>query len=275
MKTAEKNILIYLMSVLLVACGGYLPSDRSNWPINSGEMHSWQPPDENVLANRRANQIGLDSLTEEISILFLNHASLSRQELTMLEIISQDDHKIDAMDSAFTQRVESEQERVNRMRKDFELTKSGFLNANARLKKIMEIKPPLLFSTSDYNSAMHSFRDGKFQDSLTLFFKLIKQKPPSFLKDNIQFGVGSAYYRLKNYPQAIKYFQSILDNYAQGDKRFISYFMLGVIHNLQGQKSRALYLLEQALSKNPPEKMRTMINRLINIVNDEPTHAAG
>jgi TolA-binding protein len=275
MKTADKNILIFLMSIFLVACGGYLPSDRSHWPINYGEMYSWQPPDENVLATRRANQMRLDGLTAEISILYLNHASLSKQELAMLEIASQDDNKINVMGSAFTHRVESEQERVKRMQKDLELTKTGFLNANARLKKIMEIKPPLLFSTSDYNSAMNSFRDGKFKDSLTLFFKLIKQNPPPFLKDNIQFGMGSAYYRLKKYPQAIKHFQYILDNYAQGDKRFISYFMLGVIHNLQGQKSRAIYLLEQALGKNPPERIRIMINRLINIVNDEPTHAAG
>ena len=87
--------------------------------------------------------------------------------------------------------------------------------------------------------------------------------------------MGSANFRLKKYLTAKKYFQKILDNYAQGDKRFISYFMLGIIHNLQGEKSRAIFLLEEALGKNPPEKMRNMIHRLIYIVNDEPSHAAG
>ena len=51
--------------------------------------------------------------------------------------------------------------------------------------------------------------------------------------------------------------------------------MLGIIHNRQGEKSRAIFLLEEALGKKPPEKMRNMIHRLINIVNDNPSHAAG
>ena len=73
----------------------------------------------------------------------------------------------------------------------------------------------------------------------------------------------------------MKHFKIILDDYAQGDKRFISYFMLGVIHNLQGEKSRAVFFLDEALGKNPPKKMRSMINHLIDIINDEPAHASG
>ena len=73
----------------------------------------------------------------------------------------------------------------------------------------------------------------------------------------------------------MKHFQIILDDYAQGDKRFISYFMMGVIHNRQGKKSRAVFLLDEALRKNPSKKMRNMINHLIDVINDEPTHAAG
>ena len=51
--------------------------------------------------------------------------------------------------------------------------------------------------------------------------------------------------------------------------------MLGIIHNRQGEKSRAIYLLEEALGKNPPENIRNRIHRLINVVNDEPAHVAG
>ena len=179
------------------------------------------------------------------------------------------------MSSTYNQRIESEQERKKRMEKDLAMSKAGFLDAEARLKKIMVTKPPIIFSISDYNSAMKSFRNGQFKKSLQLFFKLTKQKPPLFLQDNIQFGMGSAYFRLKNYPKAMKHFQIILDDYAQGDKRFISYFMMGVIHNRQGEKSHAVFLLDEALRKNPSKKMRNMINHLIDVINDEPTHAAG
>ena len=275
MKSAEKNIFIYLVVGILAACGGYLPAEKTHWPVNPAEMHSWQPPDETILSARRANQLRLDGLTEEIGILFVNHATLSRQELAMIESMPQIDPKINEMSSTYNQRIESEQERKKRMEKDLAMSKAGFLDAEARLKKIMVTKPPIIFSISDYNSAMKSFRSGQFKQSLRLFIKLTKQKPPLFLQVNIQFGMGSAYFRLKNYPKAMKHFQKILDDFAQGDKRFISYFMLGVIHNLQGEKSRAVFFLDEALRKNPQKKMRSMINHLINIINDEPGHAAG
>ena len=61
----------------------------------------------------------------------------------------------------------------------------------------MAFKPTAIFSISDYNAAMKSFRDGHFKKSLKLFLKLKKQNPPLFLRDNIQFAMGSANFRLK------------------------------------------------------------------------------
>ena len=275
MKSAGKNIFVTLLAFLLGACGGYFPEEKTHWSVDPAEMHSWEPPDETTLSARRANQLRLDGLTEEIGVLFVNHATLSRQELILLDSINQIDPKIEVMVSSNRKSIQMEKERNKKMEKDLELVKAGFMDVEARLKKLMTVKPPIIFSTSDYNLAMKSFRNGKYKKSLKLFFKLSKQNPPVFLRDNIQFGMGSAYFRLKNYPKAIKHFRNILDKYAQGDKRFISYFMLAVIHNLQGEKSRAVFLLEEALEKHPPEKMRGIIHRLIDIVNDEPAHAAG
>ena len=275
MKSAVKNNFIILLALLLGGCGGYLPTERTHWPINQKERHSWYPPDETALSARKANQIWLDGLTQEIEILFANYASFSKRERSLFESVNQVNPKIDLMNSNYSQQIESEHERTIRMQKDLEMAKVGFIATEAKLKKIMAVKPPIIFSIADYNSAVKSFKDGQFKKSLKLFSKLKKQNPPLFLRDNIQFAMGSANFRLKKYLTAKKHFQKILDNYAQGDKRFISYFMLGIIHNLQGEKSRAIFLLEEALGKNPPEKMRNMIHRLIYIVNDEPFHAAG
>ena len=274
-KSAVKNNSIILLAFILGGCGGYLPAERTNWPINQEERHSWYPPDETVLSARRADQIWLDDLTQEIEILFVNHASFSNRELALFESMNQINPKIDSMNSYYGQQIESEHERKMRMQKDLEMSKVGFIAAEARLKNIMAVTPPTIFSIAEYNSAMKSFRDGQFEKSLKLFLKLKKQNPPLFLQDNIQFAMGSANFRLKKYLTATKHFHEILDNYAQGDKRFISYFMLGIIHNRQGEKSRAIFLLEEALGKNPPEKIRNMIHRLINVVNDEPSHVAG
>ena len=59
-----------------------------------------------------------------------------------------------------------------------------------------------------------------------------------------------------------------------GDKGINSYVMLGIIDNMQGEKSRALYLLNEALAKNPPERMKPMIDHLINSIGKESTHAS-
>lgn len=275
MKSADKNIFLLLIATLLGACGGYLSENKTHWSINPAEMHAWQPPDEVALSARRSNQLRLDDLTAEIEVLFVNHSALTDQELALFNSTNKIDPKINEMDSSYNRSIESERERKNRMEKDLELSKTGFLDAEERLRKLMAVKPPIMFPVSDYNFAMKKFSKGKFKESLELFFKLNKQKPPLFLQDNIQFGIGSAYYRLKKYSKAKKHFHNVLGRYPQGDKNFISYFMLGVIHNLQGEKSRAIFLLEEALEKNPPGKMRNMINHLIRIVNDESTHATG
>ena len=59
-----------------------------------------------------------------------------------------------------------------------------------------------------------------------------------------------------------------------GDKRFNSYAMLGIIHNLEGEKSRALYLLDEALNSNPPEKIKPLLQRLMKNINENAGYAS-
>ena len=275
MKCSVKNNLIISLAFILCGCGGYFPAVKTHWPINKGEQHTWYPPDETALMQRRANQLWLDHMTHEIETLFINHASISKQELYLYESINKVEPQINAMKFNYEKKIESEGERKIRMKKDLEMSKLGFISAEAKLKKIMTVKPTIVFSVHDYNAAMKYFRDGLFKKSLKAFIKLSKQNPPLFLQDNIQFGMGSIYYRLKKYSMARNHFQKILDDYARGDKRFISYFMLGLIHNVQGEKSRAIFVLDEALGNNPPKKIKNSIHRLINIINDEPSHAPG
>jgi TolA-binding protein len=273
MKSIFPTPLILIFSMFLVSCGGYLPSAPSNWSANPTEMHVWDPPDAETLAKRRENQKYLDKLTNEIERLFINHASLDQQGATMDDLTRKTDAKIRRSDKEFSDQIGKEIDRSKKMQSDLKETQAKFEKAEERLKKRAEIKPPVIFSSANYNVAMKAFSQGQYKVSLGLFNKLIKQNPPKFLEDNIHFGLGSSYFRLKKYSQAQKHFQKILDDFKMGDKRFNSYVMLGVIHNLQGEKSRALYLLDEALSNNPPERMKPLISRLIRNINEESTHA--
>jgi tetratricopeptide (TPR) repeat protein len=260
---------ILIFSMFLISCGGYLPSAPSNWSANPTEMHAWDPHDIETLAKRRENQEHLDKLTSEIERLFINHASLDQQGATMDVLTRKTDAKIRRSEKEFLYQIGNEIDRNKKMQSDLKDTQAKFEQAEKRLKKLTEVIPPVIFSSANYNAAMKAFSQGQYQISLRFFNKLVKQNPPKFLEDNIHFGLGSSYFRLKKYSQAQKHFQKILDDFKMGDKRFNSYVMLGVIHNLQGEKSRALYLLDEALSNNPPERMKPLISSLIRNINEE------
>jgi TolA-binding protein len=265
--------LILIFSMFLISCGGYLPSAPSNWSANPTEMHVWNPPDAETLDKRRENQQHLDNLTREIERLFINHSSLDQQRISMDNLTRKIDANIRRSGKEFADQIGKEIDRSKKMQSDLKETQAKLDQAKERLKNRSKIIPAVIFSSSNYNAAMKAFSQGHYKTSLRLFDKLIKQNPPRFLEDNIHFGMASSFYRLKKYFQAQKHFKKILDDFQMGDKRFNSYVMLGIIHNLQGEKSRALYLLNEALSNNPPERMKPLINRLIMNINEESSLA--
>ena len=274
MKSIFLITIILIFSIFLISCGGYLPSAPSNWSANPNEMIAWEPPDAETLAKRRENQVHLDKITSEIERIFINHASLVKQESSIDDLTRQTDEKIRRSDKEFSDQINKEIQRSKTMQTDLKETQEKIKQAEARLKKQSKIIPPVIFSSAYYKKAMKAFSQGKYKISIEFFNKLIKQNPPNFLEDNIHFGLGSSYFRLKKFSQSKKHFQKILDDFQMGDKRFNSYVMLGIIHNLQGEKSRALYLLDEAFNNNPPEKMKPMISSLIKNISEEPSNVA-
>jgi TolA-binding protein len=274
MKSIFPTTLILIFPIFLISCGGYLPSAPSNWSANPDEMHVWEPPDAETLNKRREKQGYLDKITSEIERIFINHASLVKQESTMDDLIRKTDEKIQRSDKEFSNQINKEIQRSKTMQTDLKKTRELIKQAESRLKKQSKVIPPVIFSSAYYKTAMKAFSQGKYKISIKFFNKLIKQNPPKFLKDNIHFGLGSSYFRLKKYSQAKKHFQKILDEFQMGDKRFNSYLMLGIIHNLQGEKSRALYLLDEAFNNNPPERMKSLISSLIKNISEESSNAA-
>ena len=96
---------------------------------------------------------------------------------------------------------------------------------------------------------------------------------PRSLEDNIQFGIGSAYYKLKQYPAAINYLDSVIKKYPGQDKWLVAHVLLGMIYGIDGQKSKSMYILEKALKSNPPDNIRKILDRLITITQEENFYA--
>ena len=255
--------LLLFFSIFLPNCGGYLQSPPSNWSANPSAMHVWNPPDEEKLEIRRENQEYLDNLTGEIERLFVNHASLSQEELKLDEKIRKIDYQISETEKELSVQIGKELERNKKMRADLNSARAKYIVQKELLRELTKVKKPLIFSSNNYNSAMKAFSEGKYTKSLKLFNELLSQNPPKFLTDNILFGIGSSYFRLKNYQKAKTHFNKIITEFKSGDKSFNSYAMLALIHNLKGEKSRALYLLDEALRSNPPEKIKPLLNSLV------------
>jgi len=274
MKSIFQTFFLIFLGNFLTGCGGYLPSAPTNWSANSSEKFVWTPPDEVALAERRETQQDLDNLANEIERLFVNQASLEELEDSIEESIRKTNSNIKSTNKKYSDQIQKEIDRNKKLQSDLKEARAEFEKEKEKIRRLSVVKPPIIFSTADYNSAMRAFSQGNYSKSLKIFNKLGKQNPPMFLQDNIHFGMGSSYYRMKKYSSARTHFQKIIDDYPMGDKRFNSYVMLGIIDNMQGEKSRALYLLNEALDKNPPERMKPLINHLISSIGKESTHAS-
>ena len=119
--------LLLLCSIFLTNCGGYLPSPPSNWSANPSAMHVWNPPDEEKLEIRRENQEYLDNLTGEIERLFVNHASLSQEELKLDEKIRKIDYQISETEKELSVQIGKELERNKKMRADLNSARAKYI----------------------------------------------------------------------------------------------------------------------------------------------------
>lgn len=112
-----------------------------------------------------------------------------------------------------------------------------------------------------YTQALNAYRSGDFDGSILQFQEFSQKSPPSHLKDNILFWIGSNYFKLDMYDDAIAQFQSVIENYPRGNKVHDSRYMLGVSYFKKGDRGRALDVLEAALKTNPPGEVRDKIQK--------------
>ena len=61
----------------------------------------------------------------------------------------------------------------------------------------------------------------------------------------------------------------VIEKYAGSDKWYMSHVMLALAHEIKGEKSQALFILEQGLKNDPPYFIQSVINILIDLVQDE------
>lgn len=77
---------------------------------------------------------------------------------------------------------------------------------------------PKLSDTAQYDIALASFRNGKFEYAMEGFEAFLKKHPKSDRADNAQFWIGECFMALKHYEQAILAYQKVIKKYPKGNK---------------------------------------------------------
>lgn len=102
-----------------------------------------------------------------------------------------------------------------------------------------------------YADARKAYDNGDLDKARQLFQKLIKEFPKSKNADNAQFWIGESYYREKWYERAILEYQSVIENYPNGNKVPAAMLKQGMALQQIGEKPSARLILEELVKKYP------------------------
>ena len=137
----------------------------------------------------------------------------------------------------------------------------------------VNIKPDPVFSLIKYRNALNYFRNGKYILSAKIFEKSLISNPPYSVKDNLLFGLGMSHYKLGNISRVSKPLSRLIKEYPDSEKWFMSHVMLALTNYRQREKSQALYVLDQGLNRNPPYFIRSMMQNLIDLIQEKTVDA--
>jgi TolA-binding protein len=255
---------------LVAAAGCTSIAEHYSKPNPVADMHAWSPPSKEELKLRRFRQAELDRIAGEIQALYIQNdseevflrdltATTENQKTTIDQYATRSRESVAALDK----RVQDLDDLLKKLEGDAFQVQSKLLTRQEELELAEENK---YYSGVAYAVAVRLFKEGQFQKALGQFHKALYLNPPASLADNIHFGLGTVFFRLGKLDPAGRNLEHLISRFPQSEKWFMASVLLGWIYNQQGEKSKALYVLEQARQKNPPKAIRALIDRLNEVI---------
>lgn len=93
------------------------------------------------------------------------------------------------------------------------------------------------------------FTKNRFAESIAYFQKLLEKFPDSPLADNALYWVGEANYSTKNWKEAHRVFQQVLDKYPYGNKVPASTLKRGYAEEKLGMLKEAIASMEEVVTR--------------------------
>ncbi len=107
--------------------------------------------------------------------------------------------------------------------------------------------PPL---TTTYEAGQNAFAEKNYDDAIKIFQALIDGGIAEDQADNCSYWMGESYFGKKEYAEAVKRFEAVLQ-YKTSEKKGDAYFMLGRSFELQGDKAKAKEMFEKVVKDYP------------------------
>lgn len=101
-----------------------------------------------------------------------------------------------------------------------------------------------------YAEALDQFMNRNYQASIQQFEALLQANPGSDLADNCTYWIGESYYALKNYSEAIRHFDRVLEYPTSGKKPYAQ-FMIGNSRMALGDRDSARDAFNAVVSTYP------------------------
>ena len=101
-----------------------------------------------------------------------------------------------------------------------------------------------------YEGAQKAFSEKKYDDAIQMFQALLAAGIPEDLADNCRYWIGESYFGKKEFREAMKNFELVLQ-YKTSEKKGDAYYMLGRSYERLGDKTKAKELYEKVVKDYP------------------------
>lgn len=235
-------------------------------PRGPAEMYAWRPPSADELKLRRFRQKDLDAIAVDIDNLLRDSEEMT-QPIDVLRASIQDfDRDLAETETRLAAKIRAGTDAQNRVFSELAEDKAALDKDEKAIRGIRQARVNRKLSVDKYLAAIQSFKNGKYDASAAGFKKSLALNPPPDMVDKIRFGIGTSLYKLKKYPEAAKDLEVVVGKYPKSGKWFASSLLLGWIYIDAGETSKALYALDEALKKNPPQDVKNAMERLVNLI---------
>jgi TolA-binding protein len=269
-----KNYIFIVLIAFIVGCFTGLPEKLEYPYINPADRNVWMPADKEDLEHRRFIQKRFNHIEKEIENLFMNFEVIVSMETNLHDGAIKVAPKIDSLESDMIGMIASEKNRKDDLGKELSQLKKVNIDLNSKVNKLSGIiKPDPVFSTIKYRNALNYFRNGKYLLSAKIFEKSLISNPPYSVKDNLLFGLGMSHYKLGNISLVSKPLSRLIKEYPDSEKWFMSHVILALTNYRQREKSKALYILEQGLKRNPPHFILSVMQNLMDLIQEKTIDA--